>query len=278
VPRERVPELNPVPPLEARRTDRGLLLVPRAPAEVVPALPSGSLPAPERPGSETLAKATGLTAGYGDQTVLDRLDLTLQTSTWTAITGPSGSGKTTLISVLAGLMPSRNGTVTVGDGPWDGRSRGARAEHRRRWLGLLPQRPAMLEALTVRENLQLTAGIRGSADGNPDVEELADRLALTPVLDQPVQLLSGGELQRAALARALFSSAPLLLLDEPTSQQDESSVERVVRVLAEETAAGRSVLTASHDPRVVSASTLVVELDQGRARVRPRPTAADPRG
>jgi ABC-type lipoprotein export system ATPase subunit len=269
VPRERVPELNPVPPLEARRTDRGLLLVPRAPAEVVPALPSGSLPAPERPGSEMLAKATGLTAGYGDQTVLDRLDLTLQTSTWTAITGPSGSGKTTLISVLAGLMPSRNGTVTVGDGPWDGRSRGARAEHRRRWLGLLPQRPAMLEALTVRENLQLTAGIRGSADGNPDVEKLADRLALTPVLDQPVQLLSGGELQRAALARALFSSAPLLLLDEPTSQQDESSVERVVGVLAEETAAGRSVLTASHDPRVVSAATIVLELDQGRTRVRP---------
>jgi energy-coupling factor transport system ATP-binding protein len=269
VPRERVPELNPVPPLEARRTDRGLLLVPRAPAEVVLDLPARSLPAPERPVSEVLARVTSMTAGYGDQTVLDRLDLTLQTSTWTAITGPSGSGKTTLISVLAGLMPSRSGTVTVGDAPWDGRSRDARAEHRRRWLGLLPQRPAMLEALTVRENLQLTAGIRGSAGGHPAVEELADRLALTPVLDQPVQLLSGGELQRAALARALFSSAPLLLLDEPTSQQDESSVERVVRVLAEETAAGRSVLTASHDPRVVSAATIVLELDQGRLRVRP---------
>jgi ABC-type lipoprotein export system ATPase subunit len=70
----------------------------------------------------------------------------------------------------------------------------------------------------------------------------------------------------------------LLLLDEPTSQQDESSVDRVVRVIREEVAAGRSVLVAAHDPRVVSPSTLVVELDQGRARVRPRPSAADPRG
>ena len=166
----------------------------------------------------------------------------------------------------------------MADGQWDGLSRGARAEHRRRWVALLPQRPAMLEALTVRENLQLTAGIRGSAGERPDtsVDELAERLVLTRLLDQPVQLLSGGERQRAAFARALISSAPLLLLDEPTSQQDESSVDRVVRVIQEEVAAGRSVLVASHDPRVVSASAVVVELDQGRARA--RPSAADPRG
>jgi ABC-type lipoprotein export system ATPase subunit len=286
VPRERHPELDPVPPLEARRTDSGLLLVPRAPAEAVPGLPPQPLPAPEQRAREVLASVAGLTAGYGDRTVLDRLDLTLRTWTWTAITGPSGSGKSTLISALAGLLPLRAGTVTVGDGQWDDRSRGARAEHRRRWVALLPQRPVMLDALTVRENLQLTAGIRGSAvqRTNPtvenpavmsrDIEELADRLALSRLLDQPVQLLSGGERQRAALARALISSAPVLLLDEPTSQQDESSVDRVVQVLAEETAAGRSVLTASHDSRVLSAATIVLELHQGRIRQRSRPTAA----
>lgn len=273
VPRERVPELDPVPPLEARRTESGLLLVPRAPAEILPDQPSVSPPAPERGVFEVLASVTGLTAGYGDRTVLDQLDLTLRTGIWTAITGPSGSGKSTLISVLAGLLPSRSGTVIVGDGQWDGQSRSARAERRRRWLALLPQRPAMLEALTVRENLNLTLGIRGAAGGNQAAEELADRLALTPLLDQPAQLLSGGELQRAALARALISSAPLLLLDEPTSQQDESSVDRVVRVLNEERASGRSVLTASHDPRVVSAATIVLELDRGRTRVRPRSIA-----
>jgi ABC-type lipoprotein export system ATPase subunit len=274
VPRERLPELDPVPPMEARRTDSGLLLIPRAPAGIVPDLPSRSLRAPERPTYDVLADLTGLAAGYGDRTLFDRLDLVLRSGTWTAVTGPSGSGKSTLISVIAGLLPPLAGTVTVADGQWDGLSRDARAEHRRRWVALLPQRPAMLEALTVRENLQLTAGIRGSAAGDQAVEELADRMALTPLLDQPVQLLSGGELQRAALARALISSAPLLLLDEPTSQQDESSVDRVVRVLDEERAAGRSVLTASHDPRVVSAATIVLELDRGRARVRPRPTAA----
>ena len=285
VPRERVPELDPVPPLEARRTDRGLLLVPRAPAEAVPDRPFRSLPVPERPAYAVAASVTGLTAGYGERTLLDRLDLVLRAGTWTAITGPSGSGKSTLISVLAGLLPSRSGTVTVGDGSWDAQSRSARAEHRRRWLALLPQRPAMLGALTVRENLQLTAGIRRSAGtlANPTgdqpavltsmVEGLADRLALTPLLDQPVQLLSGGERQRAALARAVVSAAPLLLLDEPTSQQDESSVDRVVRVLAEEVAAGRSILTATHDPRVISAATAAPELDHGRTRLRP---ATDP--
>ena len=281
VPRERVPELDPVPPLEARRTDRGLLLVPRAPADAAPDPPLRSLPVPERSADEVVATVTGLTAGYDDRTLFDGLDLVLRTGTWTAITGPSGSGKSTLISVLAGLLPPRSGTVTVGDGPWDGRSRSARAEHRRRWLALLPQRPVMVEALTVRENLQLTAGIRGSvgATSSPAgdrpavvasmVEGLADRLALTQLLDQPVQLLSGGERQRAALARAVVSSVPVLLLDEPTSQQDESSVDRVVRVLTEEMAAGRSLLTASHDARVVSAATSVLEIDRGRTHLRP---------
>ena len=161
VPRERHPELDPVPPLEARGTDSGLLLVPRVRAEAVPDLPSRPLPASEPPAYEVLASVADLTAGYGDRPLFDRLDLVLRTWTWTAITGPSGSGKSTLISVLAGLLPAWSGTVTVGDGPWDDQSRAARAEHRRRWLALLPQRPAMLEALTVRENLQLTAGIRG---------------------------------------------------------------------------------------------------------------------
>ena len=119
----------------------------------------------------------------------------------------------------------------------------------------------------------LSAGVDQLGVLTAAVEQLADRLALTRLLDQPVQLLSGGERQRAALARALIGSAPLLLLDEPTSQQDESSVDRVVRVLGEEVAAGRSVLTASHDPRVVSAATIVLELDQGRIRVGPRLTA-----
>lgn len=277
VPRERLPELDPVPPLEARRTDGGLLLIPRAPAQAVSDRPSPSRPAPRKPSHEVLAQVTGLAAGYGDRTVFDRLDLVLRGGTWTAVTGPSGTGKSTLISVIAGVLPPQAGTVIVGDRPWDGASRGARAEHRRRWLALLPQRPAMLEALTVRENLQLTAGIRGYAVATPAVEELADRLALTRLLDQPVQLLSGGERQRAALARALVSSAPLLLLDEPTSQQDESSVDRVVRVLGEEVAAGRCVVAASHDPRVVAAATTVLELRLGAGHTRVRPaTAADP--
>lgn len=269
VPRERLPELDPVPPLEARRTDRGLLLVSRSAREAAPELPSRSQQAPERSSYEVLAELTGLAAGYGDRILFDRVDLVVRGGTWTALTGPSGSGKSTMMALLAGLLPPRAGTVVVGDqdwgGTWDGRSRAARAQHRRRWLALLPQRPAMLEALTVRENLQLTAGIRREVGEQHDAEEVADRLALSRLLDQPVQLLSGGERQRAALARALITGAPLLLLDEPTSQQDESSVERIVRVLEEEVRAGRAVVVASHDPRVVSAASAVLDLGQARS-------------
>jgi putative ABC transport system ATP-binding protein len=195
---------------------------------------------------------------------LSGVDLAVTEGELAVIVGPSGSGKSTLISVLAGLLPAWSGTVTVGDGPWDGQSRGARAEHRRRWVALLAQRPAMLEALTVRENLQLTVGIRGSAAGNHAVEELADRLALTPLLNQPVQLLSGGELQRAALARALVSSAPLLLLDEPTASLDGALRSELRELLRGLVSQGRTLFVATHDEEFASAcATRILRMNNG---------------
>lgn len=78
VPRERLPELDPVPPLEARRTDRGLLLVPRAPADPLPDLPIDSWPRSARPAYDLLAEVSGLAAGYGDRTLFEDLDLVVR--------------------------------------------------------------------------------------------------------------------------------------------------------------------------------------------------------
>ncbi len=105
--------------------------------------------------------------------------------------------------------------------------------------------------MTVRENLTLTAEIRTRPPDPAGLEHIAAELGLTALLDQSVDRLSGGERQRTSLARCLASGAPLLLLDEPTSQQDEASADRVVNVLLAQARAGRAIVVATHDPRLI---------------------------
>jgi ABC-type lipoprotein export system ATPase subunit len=114
--------------------------------------------------------------------------------------------------------------------------------------------------MTVRENLALTAEIRQHPLPVSEVARIADDLGLTALLDQPVDRLSGGERQRTTLARCLASGAPLLLLDEPTSQQDEASAARVIDVLRALVRAGCAILAASHDSRLIESAARVIKL------------------
>jgi ABC-type lipoprotein export system ATPase subunit len=158
---------------------------------------------------------TGLSAGFGGRTLFAHLDLKLRAGSWAAVTGPSGSGKSTLLSLIVGLLNPLAGTIDVGGAAWSTLSRDARSGLRREWLALVPQRPSLVEALTVRENLGLTATIRHDTTTPEDLEQVADRLGLFALLDQPVSLLSGGERQRTAIARCLVAQVPLLVLTNP---------------------------------------------------------------
>ena len=226
-----------------------------APAEEEPG------PAIDTEGGEPLLSLNGVSAGFGDRTLFTGLDLELPAASWAVVTGPSGSGKSTLLSIMSGLIDPTAGTVAVGGTRWSSRSRDGRAEHRRDWLALAPQRPSLVEALTVRENLALTAAIRQSTGVDP--EHVAELLGLAPLLDQPVSLLSGGERQRTSIARCLVAEAPLLVLDEPTSQQDDESAVRTVAALQREVDAGRSVVVATHDGRLISHADVAIDLGSG---------------
>jgi ABC-type lipoprotein export system ATPase subunit len=228
-------------------------------------------PAAKELGSEPLLVLNDLSAGFGDNVLFTGLDLELPptagpvsetpaqaSGSWVVVTGPSGSGKSTLLSVVSGLVDPLAGTVAVGGIGWQSLSRDARAMHRRDWIALAPQRPGLVEALTVRENLALTAAIRQSAEADP--ARVAEQLGLVPLLDQPVSLLSGGERQRTSIARCFVAQVPLLVLDEPTSQQDDESAQRTVAALQREVDVGRSVLVATHDARLIARADTVIDL------------------
>jgi heme ABC exporter ATP-binding subunit CcmA len=200
-----------------------------------------------------LLRFSEVTAGFGERTLFTALDLDLEAGHWLVVTGPSGSGKSTLLALAAGLLDPWSGVVSVAGSPWAGRDRAARAGHRRSWLSLAPQRASLVEPLTVEENLRLSAEVRGGA--STGLAAVVESLALTRLTGQPVHTLSGGERQRVALARCLMTAAPVLVLDEPTSQQDDASADLVVAALRSETGRGRAVLVATHDPRLIAVAS-----------------------
>jgi ABC-type lipoprotein export system ATPase subunit len=182
----------------------------------------------------------------------------------TAITGRSGVGKTTLLKLVAGLERPSSGQVILDGHPLGDRSDEQLASLRRLRIGYLSQEPAPIGFLSAEENTVLTLRIRGW-DVDTATERAAEALIRAGLADrasQRVHRLSAGETQRLALARALASARGLLVIDEPTSRQDENNARAIADLLAaaarEE---GQTVICATHDPAVIDQADNVVVLN-----------------
>jgi len=181
----------------------------------------------------------------------------------TAITGRSGAGKTTLLKLVAGLDRPSSGQVRLDGHPLGDRNNEQLASLRRERIGYLSQEPAPIGFLSAEENAVLVLRIRGW-DADAAAERAASALTRASLADrarQRVHRLSAGEAQRLALVRALASARGLLIVDEPTSRQDERNARAVAALLAaaahEE---GQTVICATHDPAVISQADHVVVL------------------
>jgi iron complex transport system ATP-binding protein len=191
----------------------------------------------------------GVSVERGGRRVVTDVDLMVEEGDWVAIVGPNGAGKTSLLHAVAGLIPA-TGELRVG-----GLDPG-RAPRRQiaRVVALMPQRPIVPEGTTVRELVALGRtphlrrfGTETAADRDA-VERTLGRLELTEFAERPALGLSGGELQRVVLARALAQEPRVLLLDEPTSALDighQQSVLDLVSSLRRQD--GLTVVAAMHD-------------------------------
>jgi iron complex transport system ATP-binding protein len=186
---------------------------------------------------------------FGRQRVVDSLSATVGSGEWVAVVGPNGAGKTTLLRAIAGLVPFEGRIVLENESAALLRRR----EVARR-VALVPQAPLMPPAMSVLEYVVLgrTPHIsylgRESRRDLAAAEEAMTRLELTELAARPLGELSGGEQQRAVLARALVQEAPILLLDEPTSALDIGHQQQALDLLDSlRTDAGLTVLSAMHD-------------------------------
>ncbi len=201
----------------------------------------------------------------GEKPALSGVDLTLPAGARTALVGKSGSGKTTLVNLLLRYQNPDSGRITVEDTPIDSLSVGSW----RKQLAVVPQRPYLF-AGTLRDNICLgrPRASREEVEQAADLAGAAEFIARLPCgYDTPVgergSRLSGGEMQRIAIARAFLQDAPILVLDEPTSSLDPLS-ETLIRSALARLMQNRTVLIVAHRLNTVYTAEKIVVLDGGR--------------
>lgn len=205
--------------------------------------------------------ARDLTKQYGAVTAVDHISFTLEAGTTVALLGGNGAGKTTTIAMLLGLVQPSAGEVRVFG--FDMARERSRAAYRMNFQSPYVDLPMRL---TVRENLNVYAGLYGVANAEARIAFVADDLQLTPLLDRPTGKLSAGQKTRVGLAKALLNAPDLLLLDEPTASLDPDTADWVRHKLKGYAASRRAtILMASHNmAEVERLADRVILLQAGR--------------
>ncbi|WP_136517574.1 ABC transporter ATP-binding protein [Cellulomonas telluris] len=209
----------------------------------------------------------GLSITLGGRRVLDGVDVTVETGEVVAVMGPSGSGKSTLLHVLAGLLRPESGTVTLAGSRLDDLPDAARSRLRLRRTGFVFQFGDLVPELTVVENVELPLRLTGVPRRAARDRALAllDELGVADVASRRTSEVSGGQAQRAAVARALVHEPAVVLADEPTGALDTVTGERVLEALvAAATSRGAAVLLVTHELRVAAWARREVHLRDGR--------------
>lgn len=198
-------------------------------------------------------------------TVLDAVDLRIESGEFVSVVGPSGSGKSTLLALLAGLDDPTSGRVLLDGEDLAGLDEDGRARLRRDRIGFVFQSFQLIASLTALENVRVPLDLAGRRDGAQRARGLLDRVGLAERAGHlPVQL-SGGEQQRVALARAFIHEPDILFADEPTGNLDDEAGAAILTLMRElNRDHGTTLVLVTHDTELAAAAGRTVRLRGGR--------------
>ncbi len=198
-------------------------------------------------------------------TAVQPLDLVLTSGQLTEITGRSGSGKSTLLNMLSGMLRPTDGRVLLDETDLYALDENALSRLRNEKIGLIPQGHTALLSLTVLENVLLPSVLYSrAAPPEERARELLDRFGIASLADARPNELSGGELRRMAIARALLLRPGLLLADEPTAGLDTENTLAVLTLLRQAADRGAAVLLVTHEQEASRFADRVFAMDGGR--------------
>ena len=200
-------------------------------------------------------------------TALKDVDLTLGTGEFTGLVGPSGSGKTTLLNIIGGLDSPSEGQVSVLGQSLNDTSHKERALLRRKHMGFIFQSYNLLPVYTVFENVELPLILNkiDLEERDKRVAQAIDWVGLSDKRDSRPAMLSGGECQRTAIARAIVHQPELVLADEPTANLDAENAHHIMKILEQlNEELSTSFIFATHDEKIMAYLRRIIHLDDGQ--------------
>ena len=199
-------------------------------------------------------------------TALKNVDLDLHKGEFTGLVGPSGSGKTTLLNIIGGLDAATEGTVRVLEQSLDNTTHNERAKLRRKYMGFIFQSYNLLPVYTVFENVELPL-ILNKIDKDERIKKVNQAIewvGLTSKRDSKPNMLSGGECQRTAIARALVHEPVLVMADEPTANLDAENSHNIMKILTKlNEELDTSFVFATHDEKIMGYLKRIIRLEDG---------------
>lgn len=197
---------------------------------------------------------------------LRNVNLSVDEGEYVAIMGESGSGKTTLLNILAALDKPTSGSVLLEGRDFSKLEESEAAEFRRDNLGFVFQEFNLLDTFTLEDNIYLPLVLSGMKheEMNRRLMPIADILGITGLLKKYPYEVSGGQKQRAAVARALVTEPSLILADEPTGALDSKSSDELLRLFGEINRAGQTILMVTHSVKAASHASRVLFIKDGQ--------------
>ncbi|HLA27370.1 MAG TPA: ABC transporter ATP-binding protein [Syntrophales bacterium] len=197
---------------------------------------------------------------------LRQLDLSVAAGEFVAVMGPSGSGKSTLLNILGALSHPSEGEMLVDDIPVYRLRSEKRADFRSSHIGFVFQSFHLIPYLTIMENVMLPLTIASHRNGRQKILAYGalEKVGLAEKAGRLPNQLSGGEQERAAIARALVNNPPIILADEPTGNLDSATGNEVMKLLTELNTEGRTIVMVTHNPNNARFARQLIKLRDGR--------------
>jgi putative ABC transport system ATP-binding protein len=204
--------------------------------------------------------------GPADIPAVDDVSVVIESGDFAVLWGLSGSGKTTLLSLIGGLDKPSSGKLTVDGLDLSEMSREEMADYRREKVGFIFQSFKLLPTLTVLENVMVPLiPVRMSLrEKRKRAMEAIEQVDMTDRMSHLPGELSGGQQQRVAIGRALINDPDLILADEPTSDLDTKTGEKVIEIIAQLNERGKTVVLATHDHRIADKASCHLDIEDGK--------------
>jgi len=222
---------------------------------------------------DNVLELKGIDKIYGDKVktqVLFNVDLKIERSSFNSVIGESGSGKSTLMNIMGTLDKPTDGDVIIGGTNTTNLSKNEMAELRNETIGFIFQFHYLLPEFTVLENVLMPYRIKhGTVDKETmdRAKYLIDKVELSKVKNNLSTNISGGQQQRAAIARSLINNPSIILADEPTGNLDSETTDKAYRLLREINEEFKSTfIVITHDKKVAEKGDRIIEIADGRIR------------